>query len=91
MPDYLHCLLYDHLPRLVNWCPIMRNDTFKTDWLVQLKQSTTVHDLESLMTCFLKGSSSFLRFSRETYFEFSVTGYIGLGKRIKYAEHVDYF
>ena len=44
-----------------------------------------------LMTCFLKGSSSFLRFSRETYFEFSVTGYIGLGKRINYAEHVDYF
>ena len=43
------------------------------------------------MTCFLKGSSSFARFSRDTYFEFSVTGYIGLGKRIKHAEHVDYF
>ena len=73
----------------------MRNYTFKTDWRVRLKQSTTAHDLESfmviLMTCFLKGSSSFLRFSRKTYFELSVTGYIGLGKRIKYAEHVDYF
>lgn len=73
----------------------MRNYTFKTDWRVRLKQSTTAHDLESfmviLMTCFLKGSSSFPRFSRDTYFEFSVTDFIGLGKRIKYAKHVDYF